>query len=474
VNIQSQETIPNSVMIKDSATYQKYLFLHFLVFLLVIIQCSLSCSSGSIYEREKAGTVDPARVEETQRSIERYITAFGSRKYFPSFTVGVVIGNELAYHYCYRTTIHRTYSLASVTKIFTALAVMLLVEEGEIDLDDPISDYLTDVEIARSDLGSDRITIRHLLSHSSGLPDVRHYRPPYNSRTGSIDIKVPGQIYPAGRHYRYANQGFMLLGILVERVTGMSYREYIQKKVYDPVGMVDAKTSKNLSGAGGVIVSMQDMSRYASMWLNEGKSVLGKRIIRGGTIRKMLKQQLHIPYARVKRYVGLGWRIRSDRDGVLTFFHIGGANYVSAWLQIFPRHNCAVIYLGNPPEYTPELMGFLTRMQKKLGELATVMVGARRPVHQFNPTLPTKRIIDRYIGIYKSPVTNEIARVYLEDEKLYMTNEKESIQLFPYSSHIFLGGPNMLTYDFVHSPGKREPDGLATYYDFFERINCNK
>ena len=453
-------------------TSKKKMLSFILLLSICVIQCNISCKSGSIFPKEKTGQIDREKIVKAQANIESFIHRFGARDYFPTFAIAVVVGDSMVYHHCYRTNIHRTYSLASVTKIFTALAIMQLVEEGLIDLDTPISEYLTGVEIAKPELGSSRITVRHLLSHSSGLPDVRYFRPPYRSRSNGInlhgkELKVPGQVVPAGRHYRYANYGFMLLGLLVERVTGIPYREYIQKHIYNPIGMEDAKTSKKLSGAGGVIVSMQDMSRFASMWLREGKSITGKRIIDDDAIGQMLEQQLYIPHAKVKRYVGLGWRARRDEKGILTFFHIGGATHVSAWLQVFPRYNCAVIYLGNPTEYTPQLMYFLTSMQHRLARLATLTVGAEKSVNSFNPTMPTKNIMHQYTGVYKSPINDTIAHVYMKDGNLYMSNSKESIKLHPYSSHIFQGGRNMISYDFVHRPDLEKPDGLATFYDYF-------
>lgn len=446
----------------------------FAVTLLVILS-SLSCTNRAIRPSMETVLFHNEEVAKKQNDLAHYIDRYRDRRFFPSFEAGVVVGDTLAWQHTCDTTVNETYPVASITKIFTALAVMQLEEQGLVDLDTPISHYLKGVSIARPELKSPKVTVRHLLSHSSGLPDVRHFRPRTYSRADGLYLngrkfKLPAQVVPAGRHYRYSNHGFMLLGFLVEKNSGMPYKEYIQKNIYDPVGMTDAETSKNLTGAGGVKVSLQDMHRFAAMWLNEGRAVTGERVIKGKTLEKMLQLQLYIPYAEVKRYVGLGWRARRDADGVRTYFHIGGADYISAWLQVFPRHNCAVIYLGNPPEYTPALMAFLTAMQSKLAHLASAMVGADVPVHDFHPTMPTEEQEKTYLGIYKSPVTDVVTRIYRRNDRLYLSNRKERACLLPYTSHIYYSAREIITYDFVHRPGVEKPDGLATYYDYFERI----
>ena len=127
----------------------------------------------------------------------------------------------------------------SVGKQFTATAVMMLVEEGKLKLDAPITDYLTDAPIAWK-----QVTIRELLSHTAGFgdyPEKFDFRKDY---TEAEELRIIGGIplafYP-GTKWSYSNLGYVTLGILIHRVTGEFYGDFLQKRIFGPLGMTSTR-----------------------------------------------------------------------------------------------------------------------------------------------------------------------------------------------------------------------------------------
>lgn len=138
--------------------------------------------------------------------------------------------------------IHTPFHLASVSKQFTAAGIMLLVKEGKIGLDDSVSKYI-------HELPYKGITVRQLLNHTSGVPRFTNYIPNYLKYWDSCRIAEaedvpyilkhhePGKEYNPGRRFSYNNTGYILLAVIIQRVSGMSYADFIEQKVFKPLGM---------------------------------------------------------------------------------------------------------------------------------------------------------------------------------------------------------------------------------------------
>lgn len=127
----------------------------------------------------------------------------------------------------------------SVGKQFTATAVMMLVEEGKIGLDDPLTKYFADAPASWKD-----VTVRELLSHSAGFGD---YPKDFNFRkdwTEEEELKLIESIplaYPPGTNWAYSNFGYVTLGILIHRVTGEFYGDFLQQRIFQPLGMTSTR-----------------------------------------------------------------------------------------------------------------------------------------------------------------------------------------------------------------------------------------
>jgi CubicO group peptidase (beta-lactamase class C family) len=127
------------------------------------------------------------------------------------------------------------YQSGSVGKQFTATAVMMLVEEGKIGLDDPLTKYFSDAPPAWND-----VTARELLSHTGGFGD---YPKSFNFRKDWTEAELLKMVegipfaYPPGTKWAYSNLGFLTLGILIHRVTGEFYGDFLQQRIFQPLGM---------------------------------------------------------------------------------------------------------------------------------------------------------------------------------------------------------------------------------------------
>ena len=135
------------------------------------------------------------------------------------------------------------YALYSITKTFTAVATMMLVEEGEVSLEDPISKHLPDLPAAWRD-----VTIRHILTHTSGLPNwrdnaskLRDMESDYTKAEVLNLVTGLPLVFPSGERWEYVETGFFLLGMMIEKVSGKTYEQFLRERIFRPLGMSDTR-----------------------------------------------------------------------------------------------------------------------------------------------------------------------------------------------------------------------------------------
>ena len=141
------------------------------------------------------------------------------------------------------------FSICSISKLFTSVAIMQLVDAGKISIDDPIKKHLPWFNISNSFGNSNAITIKSILSHSSGLPRESNHpywsgpEFPFPSKQDVInELGNQKMLYPPSKYYQYSNLGLSLLGYVVEEVSGVQYSEYINNEILIPLSMMDTKT----------------------------------------------------------------------------------------------------------------------------------------------------------------------------------------------------------------------------------------
>ena len=278
--------------------------------------------------------------------------------------------------------------IASMTKPFTGVAFMMLADEGKVSLDDPVSKYIPqmgqlwvtasktdDAWVLRRPVRP--ITMRHLLSHTSGLPFLTPILSadltgqPLEQQVLSFTMN-PLEFQP-GEGYRYSNQGIDTVGRVIEIVSGMPYDRFVQTRILEPLGMRDttffptSEQVKRLAKAygaspdkatlvetrlpfmrppfdrpgryaepgGGLFSTGEDLARFCRMLL--GKGVFeGKRLLSEGAIEELTKLQTGQPD---KKY-GLGFSVNPDGDGA---FGHGGAAATN--MTVYPQRGLALIWL---------------------------------------------------------------------------------------------------------------------------------
>ncbi len=268
-----------------------------------------------------------------------------------------------------RTSAETVFRIASVTKQFTAAAVMQLVDQGKISLDDEITKYLPDFPTQ-----DHRVTIRHLLTHTSGIKSYTGLGPKFWSESSRLDLSNDQMIalfkdlpfdFKPGEKYAYNNSAFFLLGVIIEKVTGMPYRKYVEEKVFQPLGLASSSYCDDRAiiphRAAGYEATAGTVSNAAPMSLNVPgaagalcSTVLDlvqwqrafdeARPISAGS-RDQIRTSATLNDGKPTNY-GFGVSLRPF-EGRRAFAHSGGINGFATWLARYPDDALTVTVLTN-------------------------------------------------------------------------------------------------------------------------------
>ena len=197
-----------------------------------------------------------AAVQALAGTLEQRVAAFVREHRLPGASAGIVVGDELAWSFGYGFADvdarrphdeHTIFRIASITKTFTATAIMQLRDEGRVHLDDPAVAYLPELRAAASPFGAiETVTIRRMLSHESGLmgdpPGARWFHDEYEFRPEVNLGKVPelGTRIPPNVQQKYSNMAYQLLGEIVARIDGGPYTESIRERILAPLEMTSS------------------------------------------------------------------------------------------------------------------------------------------------------------------------------------------------------------------------------------------
>ncbi len=369
------------------------------------------------------------------RLLEAWIQSQMAYRGLPGMSVGIVYDHELIWTkgFGYADLAKKTpatpatiYRMASVTKTFTATAIMQLRDAGKVSLDDPVAKHLPWFTIKNPFADAPAITIRHLLTHTSGLPREAAY--PYwtDNRFPSIEqIKetLPNQeaVFPPETQWKYSNLALGLVGEIVAKVSGEPYDVYVRKHVLEPLGMnhstvlfpledptglaipygrrmPDGKREirpemdcKGISPAANLSSSVEDLARYVAFQMSDGK-VDGKLILKASTLQEMHRIQWLQPDW--KSGWGIGFAInRTDNRTIVG--HGGALGGYRTQISFCPEEKIGVIVLtnaddGNPGFYVERILSLLAPAVKKVMAPAPV-------VKKADPDW------DNFIGTYRDP-----------------------------------------------------------------------
>lgn len=280
-------------------------------------------------------------------------------------------------------------AIGSLTKSFTALAVMRLWERGEIDLDAPVTKYLSWFRTADKE-NSDKITVRMLLQNASGIPTGDATEDANNDPDAMEKLvrKLSGirTVREPGVSFEYANENWVILGVIIEKISGMRYPDFMDKEIFQPLGMIRTTTDINkldeigaMKGhyigvekafpadrlywtsaipAGSLLhSSASDLAKYMGMYLSEGKLPNGEQYISRDTIKMMTTGYLPLPGLSYDMggngkddYYGFGWFI-TEADNRTLVQHGGNAMTQSSIMTMDFKTGIGVSILFNSEFY---------------------------------------------------------------------------------------------------------------------------
>ncbi len=311
---------------------------------------------------------------QTLDKIDTYIENVQNKANIPAISIAIIKNDNLVYKKSYSKdktiTVNSLFYIGSLTKSFTALAIMQLVENGQINLDDSIGKYLPWFKIKEMK-SIDKITIKTLLNHTSGFSTYEGLKnfDDWDSSDFALEktiraLKNVSLVSEPSTHFQYSNINYQILGLTIEKVTGLSYNQYISDNIFNKLDMknsfasLDSIDEKEISQghrlwfgqpiksdfpfsrvmlpAGYIISNVEDMSKYLIAQLNNGNY---KKIENSSAT--IIKDKLHYAF---------GWFYHTDEEFYLS--HLGSnPGYTSAMIM-YPKEKLGLVVLTNTTSYT--------------------------------------------------------------------------------------------------------------------------
>jgi CubicO group peptidase (beta-lactamase class C family) len=301
------------------------------------------------------------------------------------------------------------FKIASVTKPFTAVAVLQLVAQGKIRLTDTIQQYIPDFPVK-----SAPVSIEHLLNHTSGIPDYMQldFQTPYLERRDfkPAELIDSFKIFPLefqpGTQYRYSNSGYYILGYIIEKVSGQSYPAYLQEHLLTPLGLKNTyfdSTGNLIRGRVNGYRREKEAFRNADFWSPTIAYAAGgllsttadlHRFIQGLLSYKILPKELlekawtpHMLADGVKINYGYGWTL-NNLNGLRSIEHGGHMSGFTSNLIYYPEDQITIALLCNNQDAPRD------ELSRLLSEAA---LGRSLEIES---KLTGREVLERYIGVY--------------------------------------------------------------------------
>ena len=292
--------------------------------------------------------------------------------HIPNISIAITNKDSILYKKEFgNDTSEGNYLIGSVSKPFTAIAIMQLVEQGKIMLDDLVKIHLTWFETNNKNI-SDKITIRHLLNQTSGLPKKAGFFTPQSQNQSEIEnayknhlLSLNADELTFGKQHIYCNLNYQLLGQIIQKISGLKYTDYVNKYIFDPCGMKNTfanyqetqnfglkngyqylfgypikrsfKYNDNGIAAGDIASNTEDLSKFLQVLLKNGQ------IENDSLLSKNTLKQMQTPFS--NRY-GMGFSI-GDWNGLHSIRHSGLTRNYSSSINILPNQNYGIVILTN-------------------------------------------------------------------------------------------------------------------------------
>ena len=378
------------------------------------------------------------------------------------------------------------FQLASISKTFTAAAVMLTIRKGLLCLDDEITKFFPELTAYKG------VTVRHLLNHTSGVPDYfddtnwfikirkEEKRIPGNDEILRFLCETKAKPYFApGEGLEYSNTGYNLLALLVERLSGVPYEEFLQKNIFEPARMSstrcchirrDGVPFENYARASvyesGRYVADMDSAKVSDVAAFDGLNgddyvytnifdmLRWDRALREGSVLTSEEQRLMYTPGKLNNGedavydeddglgYGFGWGVGRDEEFGLIVSHSGGMPGVITWFERFIDADRVLVFLINrDPEDCRALAGFYNGMQKIARDKQAEPV---QTIEEIAVKDPDRSKWESFCGKYEHPEDEDfiINEVFMKDGELYADAVSEeygefTFRLYPIGENTF-------------------------------------
>lgn len=359
---------------------------------------------------------------ETKKKIDNYIQLVMKKFDVPGIAFGITKDNDLYYANAFgvknlvtkeQLQIEHIFHMASVSKPFVATAIVQLVEKGEIDLDESITTYLPYFKL--DDERYKEITIRQMLNHTSGMPDVNDYewdKPQYDDGAAERyvrSLKNEKMIAAPGERYQYSNMAYDVLGDVIAKVTGHPFEVYMKENILNPLGMKESsflfqqikkelRTSPHIWNSGIVVsevypynrshapcgtlnANVLEMIKWVEANLNRG-ILNGSRILNEKSYDLLWQPTVRLSE---RTSIGLGW-VLSEYRGFYTVSHSGDDLGYSCDLKLIPKKKIGVVMASNYMS---------TPISNILDGVLDILLGFKPEVPKKSVSLYFKRIMEK-------------------------------------------------------------------------------
>jgi CubicO group peptidase (beta-lactamase class C family) len=328
------------------------------------------------------------------------------------------------------------FRLGSISKQFTSVAILLLVEQGFVDLDAPLKTYLPDTPAAW-----DTVTVRQLMSHTAGIPDFTRFEDFAARKT--LPTTLPALIarfsdrpldFTPGTQWAYSNSGYILLTAVVEKASGKPYAAYISERLFQPLGMADSGYDEAATilphRASGYVRTADGFANadYVDMTVPQGAGALYS------TTHDLLKWEQGLFGGRVltpDSLTGLTTPVRNDyalgliskeKDGHRIISHNGGIEGFNTWMAR-AEDGMTVVVLGNLNGPGPDKLG---------PALMTLAHGGEVALQSERQVIPvTAEVLNSYAGVYEASSTFAITVSVVDGRLMAQATGQPAFELFP-------------------------------------------
>ena len=374
------------------------------------------------------------------------------------------------------------FQIGSITKVWTASLVMMAVDEGLLDLDEPVVTYLPEFKIADPDVNA-KVTLRHLLCHSSGIGGDHILETGRGDDTLERYVETCatiGQEHDLGATMSYCNTGYSVAGRILEKIHGKVWDQILREKLIAPLGLTHTNTlpeeallfrtaaghvkpgedadyqvapmwvlPRSAGPAGLINATGADLLTFVRLHLDDGKAADGTQLLSPAAVKQMQEPQIDVP----DRYTlgdkwGLGW-ILFDWSGKRLFGHDGSTVGQYAFLRVLPDERFAVSLLTNGGDAGVAYRELCT-------ELFRDHAGVEVPARPEPPATPVELDLSKYEGTFKR-LNVELELTRTDDgrleaavttsgplaERLPEEGRTRTLTLTPVDREVFLGSGSL-------------------------------